>query len=80
LNLLWCNEIARHREEEAAFNAEVESVAKWMAIPRFRYSKRPYTALDVVRLRSPLHRMSTHYHAVVIVVVTISDERMLNAC
>lgn len=51
-------DIGRHREEEAAFNSEVESVASWMATPRFRYSKRPYTAMDVVRLRSPLHRMT----------------------
>lgn len=43
-------------EEEYNFRVEVDKVKKWWATERFSQTKRPYTAEEVVRLRSPLTR------------------------
>ncbi|KAI0795295.1 isocitrate lyase family-domain-containing protein [Irpex lacteus] len=40
--------------ERAAFQAEVEKVKKWWAEPRWRKTKRPYTAEQVVSKRGTL--------------------------
>jgi len=43
-------------EEEYAFRVEVDKVKRWWATERFRHTKRPYTAEEVARLRSPITR------------------------
>jgi isocitrate lyase len=43
-------------EEEVSFRIEVDKVKQWWSSERFRHTKRPYTAEEVVRLRSPLTR------------------------
>lgn len=43
-------------EEEYSFRIEVDKVKKWWVTDRYALTKRPYTAEEVVRLRSPLTR------------------------
>ncbi|KAK3127216.1 hypothetical protein QOZ80_7AG0569960 [Eleusine coracana subsp. coracana] len=43
-------------EEEGRFEAEVAEVESWWASDRFRLTKRPYTARDVVLLRGTLRQ------------------------
>jgi len=43
-------------QEEYDFRIEVDKVKKWWQSERFLKTKRPYTAEEVVRLRSPLTR------------------------
>ena len=40
--------------EEAQWAAEVAEVDRFLKQPRFQYTKRPYTAEDVVKLRGSL--------------------------
>jgi len=40
--------------EEAAFQAEVAAVKKWWSNPRWRHTKRPFTAEQVVAKRGNL--------------------------
>ncbi|KAL0911322.1 hypothetical protein M5K25_019455 [Dendrobium thyrsiflorum] len=42
-------------EEEARFEAEVSAVESWWRTDRFRLTRRPYSARDVVSLRGTLH-------------------------
>lgn len=37
--------------EEQEFRAEVEAVKKWWSEPRWRYTRRPYTAEKIVEKR-----------------------------
>ena len=39
------------RDEQAAYLAEVEAVKKWWTSPRFRFTKRPFTAEAIVQKR-----------------------------
>lgn len=43
-------------QEEYDFRIEVDKVKKWWSTERFSKTKRPYSAEEVVRLRSPLTR------------------------
>ncbi|KAH0454713.1 hypothetical protein IEQ34_016637 [Dendrobium chrysotoxum] len=43
-------------EEEARFEAEVSAVESWWRTDRFRLTRRPYSARDVVSLRGTLHQ------------------------
>lgn len=45
------------QEEEHAFNSEVAEVETWWKSDRFRLTSRPYSAMDVVRLRDSLPRL-----------------------
>lgn len=40
--------------EDRAFQAEVEQVKKWWSEPRWRYTKRPFTAEQIVSKRGNL--------------------------
>lgn len=40
--------------EDAAFQAEVEAVKRWWAEPRWRYTRRPFTAEQIVSKRGTL--------------------------
>ena len=40
--------------EDKAFQAEVEQVKKWWSDPRWRYTKRPFTADQIVQKRGNL--------------------------
>lgn len=40
--------------EDQAFAAEVETVKKWWSDPRWRYTKRPFTAEQIVAKRGTL--------------------------
>lgn len=39
------------QEEQAAYLADVEAVKQWWNSPRFRFTKRPYTAEAIVQKR-----------------------------
>ena len=43
-------------EEEGRFEAEVAEVQQWWNTDRFRLTRRPYTARDVVSLRGSLRQ------------------------
>lgn len=43
-------------DEEYSFRVDVDKVKQWWSTARFAQCKRPYTAEEVVRLRSPLTR------------------------
>ncbi|KAK8961311.1 Isocitrate lyase [Platanthera guangdongensis] len=43
-------------EEESRFEAEVTAVESWWRTDRFRLTRRPYTAHDVVSLRGTVHQ------------------------
>jgi len=49
------------RQEDAEWAARVQNMSTWMAGDRFRFTKRPYTVEDVVKLQGtfPLHFMGT---------------------
>ena len=40
--------------EDAAFHAEVEAVRRWWASPRWRHTRRPFTAEQIVSKRGTL--------------------------
>lgn len=42
------------KQEDAAFQAEVEQVKKWWSDSRWRYTKRPFTAEQIVNKRGTL--------------------------